>query len=563
MHALTSIYLLCLALSVVQSQSHGDLRLKQKDVTDTSFSEGRVEIFLNGQWGTICEDRFDSVDANIACHQLGFAGSIAEPTAGFHSPHGKGSESDGPIWLDEVGCTDPTGLHILSCVNPGIGVQDCDHFSDVAITCSPDPLPQSVLNLRLQGGVYPSQGRLEFSCGSDWWPVCSDGITDDEADWICRRLGYTEASSYEHLSTSNSHSVQLDNVSKCLEGGPVQNCSCPAPGSPGSCSGELSIQCAYSIPYGAVQLTQSASQTEGLVEVFVNGRWRTLCAGSFTESDANAVCGKLGFLRSEAFGTLGLGHSSAELLTKQADCDLHTDSLFACLAREASESCPQADPAAVTCTTDSPPTDKPTTTTEPDSLMLPFSLETLIAICLGGGAILCFCCLFTIVCCTHLFCDSHVSRKRRRPLLDRPRNTFTFTDIDSKLDKAYDLEMKPLTHTVRHPPPLVPCSAPQIPSESHTATVDCKACNSPYPFPQDVERIQLRFSQESLLDESSSDVTLTHNLQQLAEQLEPPEEVPPVLDSYDRSNLGSISEEGSLRSESDTIQRDSCSETEF
>ena len=61
------------------------------------------------------------------------------------------------------------------------------HFIDSARIWDSSPFSGMI---RLQGGDYSNEGRVEVYCNGQWGTICSTGFGYTDANTICRQLGY-------------------------------------------------------------------------------------------------------------------------------------------------------------------------------------------------------------------------------------------------------------------------------------------------------------------------------------------------------------------------------------
>ena len=106
------------------SAVEGQVRL----VNGNSSCAGRVEIFHSGQWGTVCDDSWGVVDAQVVCRQLGCGRVLSAPSSAAFGP------GSGPIWMDDVRCTGSESK-LTQCSHQGFGSHNCGHHEDASVVC--------------------------------------------------------------------------------------------------------------------------------------------------------------------------------------------------------------------------------------------------------------------------------------------------------------------------------------------------------------------------------------------------------------------------------------------
>ncbi|EMP30993.1 HHIP-like protein 1 [Chelonia mydas] len=92
--------------------------------------QGRVEIYINGEWGTVCDDLWNSKAAAVVCRQLGFPYVVR---ATKRAEFGEGRSLR--ILLDDVECTGQE-KNLLECTHADIGKNNCSHKEDAGVICS-------------------------------------------------------------------------------------------------------------------------------------------------------------------------------------------------------------------------------------------------------------------------------------------------------------------------------------------------------------------------------------------------------------------------------------------
>nr|XP_046273863.1 T-cell differentiation antigen CD6-like isoform X2 [Scatophagus argus] len=136
---------------------------------------GRVEVWRNGMWGTVCDDQWDLRDADVVCAQLGCGYALSVAGQGGSFPPGRG-----PVHLDELNCTGKED-NLWACP-AAQDDSDCGHKEDAGVVCS------EMKAIRLTGGVDRCSGKVEIHRNGSWGTVCDNCWNKDMASTVCSML---------------------------------------------------------------------------------------------------------------------------------------------------------------------------------------------------------------------------------------------------------------------------------------------------------------------------------------------------------------------------------------
>ena len=288
---------------------------------------GRVEIYYQGSWGTICDDGWDLSDAAVVCHQLGCGGAVeATGSAQF-------GEGSGQIWLDGMNCSGDEAA-LWDCSARPWGQHDCGHKEDAGVICS---------GLWWEPGSWGGRdvGRAWHSKGCPWLPLnsCLSPCCRHPCTGTLSPTGGPWGAQLSLSVSGKGRGVCASGTSLCPW--VQEGCAGHAPAWLRACgvqrrplSHSPRPACSPLVPFlpefVALRL-ENSDGCSGRLQVFYNGTWGSICSNSMTLDTVSLACKELGCGDGGSLETrLPYGRLSGPAWLDNVQCGEKTSSFWQC-----------------------------------------------------------------------------------------------------------------------------------------------------------------------------------------------------------------------------------------
>ncbi|XP_016117634.1 scavenger receptor cysteine-rich type 1 protein M130-like, partial [Sinocyclocheilus grahami] len=307
---------------------------------------GRLEVYHNAVWGSVCDDQWDISDAQVVCRQLGCGAALR---ADGNSVFGAGK---GVVWLNRIQCRgNESQIHL--CPRVSSKEHNCSHDNDVGLICS------GYTDLRLVNSSDSCSGRVELRYLGKWGTVCDAGWDMRAASVLCRQLNcgiavsvvgsdwFGEGSDeiWADVFDCDGNETKLSECSisswsraECSHRRDVGVICSESEAHQGNCSSSQTLNCSstqqlsVNLGRGSIRLVGSGGDCAGRLEVFHSGSWGTVCDDSWDIKDAHVVCRQLqcGVALSNQQVPAWFGPGSGPIWLDEVECEGNETSLWSC-----------------------------------------------------------------------------------------------------------------------------------------------------------------------------------------------------------------------------------------
>ncbi|XP_065844501.1 uncharacterized protein [Oscarella lobularis] len=239
-------------------------------------NRGRLEIFLDGAWNSVCLGKGASRTAASVCKQLGYSSllfvrAIKRFGEKFRANY---SYSVDCSWNNVLNCT----YEKTTC--------------DLGLFLSCRSARTFSIEVRLVNSPVPSSGTLEVGIGNTWRKVCGleRNVLSSLPRATCRHLGYDNG----NMSFTGLRRGRLRSLHSFCRSNSIGGCSFL--GYSSRCFDFIRVDCLNSqLQVRLVNTTRKTTEREGAIEVFFNGNWTAVCEDEWNINASEVVCSELGY----------------------------------------------------------------------------------------------------------------------------------------------------------------------------------------------------------------------------------------------------------------------------